>query len=122
MYYTPYHRSGKVIVHDQIVEVDGRSIQGYTNQQAVEMLRSTGKTVRLKLIRYVRGLKFEQLQQAIANSQANNSPRIQHEPPTHMIRTDSVVSEEDTSIKEEEPETPLKLNFEGNNTYNLECP
>ena len=46
------HRSGKVAVNDQIIEVDGRSIQGYTNQQAVEMLRSTGRTVRLKLIRY----------------------------------------------------------------------
>ena len=52
-------------VNDQIIEVDGRSIQGYTNQQAVEMLRSTGKVVRLKLVRYVHGLKFEQLQQAI---------------------------------------------------------
>ena len=109
------HRSGKVMVHDQIVEVDGRSIQGYTNQQAVEMLRSTGQTVRLKLIRYVRGLKFEQLQQAIANSQANSSPRIQHHDgppplPPQMIRTDSVVSEEDASAKEEEQELP---NFEG---------
>ena len=56
-------------VNDQIVEVDGRSIQGFSNQQAVEMLRSTGKTVRLRLVRYVHGLKFEQLQQAIANSQ-----------------------------------------------------
>ena len=27
------HRSGKVAVNDQIIEVDGRSIQGYTNQQ-----------------------------------------------------------------------------------------
>ena len=27
------HRSGKVAVNDQIVEVDGRSIQGYSNQQ-----------------------------------------------------------------------------------------
>ena len=66
------HRSGKVAVNDQIIEVDGRSIQGYTNQQAVEMLRSTGKVVRLKLVRYVHGLKFEQLQQAIANSQSNS--------------------------------------------------
>ena len=27
------HRSGRVAVNDQIIEVDGRSIQGYTNQQ-----------------------------------------------------------------------------------------
>ncbi len=36
------------------------------------MLRSTGKTVRLQLIRYVHGLKFEQLQQAIAHSQTSS--------------------------------------------------
>ena len=108
------HRSGKVAVHDQIVEVDGYSIQGYTNQQAVEMLRSTGKTVKLKLYRYVRGLKFEQLQQAIANSQTNspktNATDISGSAPTAagMVRTDSVISEEPS----EDEKTP-PLNFEG---------
>merc|ERR1712020_235384 len=85
------YRSGKVAVNDQIIEVDGRSIQGYTNQQAVEMLRSTGQVVRLKLIRYVHGFKFEQLQQAIANSQ---QPQHKQEHQAGMIRTDSVISEE----------------------------
>ena len=66
-------RSGMVQVNDQIVEVDGLSLQGYSNQQAVEMLRSTGRVVKLKLVRYVHGLKFEQLQQAIASS-ASTSP------------------------------------------------
>lgn len=49
--------------------MDGCSLQGYTNHQAVEVLRSTGQTVRLCLERYLRGPKFEQLQQAIANSE-----------------------------------------------------
>jgi hypothetical protein len=35
-----------VLVNDQIVEVDGRSLHGYTNQEAVEMLRATGNIVR----------------------------------------------------------------------------
>ena len=109
------HRSGKVAVHDQIVEVDGRSIQGYTNQQAVEMLRSTGKSVKLKLYRYVRGLKFEQLQQAIANSQANSpaAPNAGLMPALgpSMIRTDSVVSEE-SSIVKDDPDSSLET-FEG---------
>jgi C-terminal processing protease CtpA/Prc len=38
-----------VRVNDQIVEVDGRSLHGYTNQEAVEMLRATGNTVRCSL-------------------------------------------------------------------------
>ncbi|XP_024085468.1 inaD-like protein isoform X2 [Cimex lectularius] len=59
----------KIQVNDRIVEVDGQSLQGYTNHDAVEVLRSTGGTVRLSLERYLRGPKFEQLQQAIANSE-----------------------------------------------------
>uniref|UniRef100_A0A0A9YHT4 Multiple PDZ domain protein n=1 Tax=Lygus hesperus TaxID=30085 RepID=A0A0A9YHT4_LYGHE len=59
----------KIQVNDRIVEVDGQSLQGYTNHDAVEVLRSTGGLVRLSLERYLRGPKFEQLQQAIANSE-----------------------------------------------------
>lgn len=49
------------------MKVDGRSLYGYTNHQAVEVLRNTGKIVKLRLARYLRGSKYEQLQQAIAN-------------------------------------------------------
>ena len=42
-------RSGMVQVNDQIVEVDGLSLQGYSNQQAVEMLRSSLSWERLLL-------------------------------------------------------------------------
>lgn len=55
-------------VNDQIIEVDGRSLYGYTNHEAVEVLRSAGKVVKLRLARYLRGTKFEQLQQAIAST------------------------------------------------------
>uniref|UniRef100_A0A3P8UBM5 PDZ domain-containing protein n=1 Tax=Amphiprion percula TaxID=161767 RepID=A0A3P8UBM5_AMPPE len=39
------------IPNDRPLQVDGVNIQGYTNQQAVEVLRHTGQTVHLKLIR-----------------------------------------------------------------------
>lgn len=60
--------SNKIQVNDQIIEVDGRSLYGYTNHEAVEVLRSAGKVVKLRLARYLRGTKFEQLQQAIAST------------------------------------------------------
>ncbi|KAM8897338.1 multiple PDZ domain protein isoform 2-T2 [Spinachia spinachia] len=44
-------QDGRIHVGDQIIAVDCVSIQGYTNQQAVEVLRHTGQTVHLKLIR-----------------------------------------------------------------------
>ncbi|XP_064261412.1 multiple PDZ domain protein isoform X11 [Passer domesticus] len=48
---------GRIHVGDQIIVVDGTDLQGFTNQQAVDVLRHTGQTVRLTLIR--RGLKQE---------------------------------------------------------------
>ncbi|XP_035710408.1 multiple PDZ domain protein isoform X3 [Folsomia candida] len=66
--------SGKISINDRIVEVDGQSLQGFTNHQAVEVLRKTGPVVILKLERYHHGSKYEQLQSAISHSE--------HKPPT----------------------------------------
>ncbi|KAL5021229.1 hypothetical protein ScPMuIL_000384 [Solemya velum] len=54
---------GRIQMNDQIIEVDGQSLQGFTNHQAVEVLRNTGQAVHLKLIRYQHGPKFDKLQQ-----------------------------------------------------------
>lgn len=61
--------SGRIKVNDRIVEVDGQSLQGYSNLQAVEVLRNCGNVVKLCLERYLHGPKYEQLQQAIAASE-----------------------------------------------------
>ena len=53
--------------------MDGRSLQGYTNQQADELLGNTGQNVKLCIERYLRGPNFEQLQQAIANDELKPS-------------------------------------------------
>lgn len=42
-------------------QVDGQSLQGYTNHQAVEVLRKTGPVVHLKLERYHHGSKYDQV-------------------------------------------------------------
>ncbi|KAE8279054.1 Multiple PDZ domain protein Multi-PDZ domain protein 1 [Larimichthys crocea] len=52
-------QDGRIHVGDQIIAVDGVNIQGYTNQQAVEVLRHTGQTVHLKLIR--RGFRPDEI-------------------------------------------------------------
>ncbi|XP_044265647.1 inaD-like protein isoform X2 [Tribolium madens] len=65
----------KIKINDRIVEVDGISVVGHTNHQAVELLRSTGPVVSIKFERYLRGPKYEQLQQAIkANELRPPSP------------------------------------------------
>ncbi|XP_039613936.1 multiple PDZ domain protein-like [Polypterus senegalus] len=50
-------QDGRIHVGDQIIAVDGTNIQGFTNQQAVEVLRRTGQTVHLRLKR--RGFRGE---------------------------------------------------------------
>ncbi|CAH0562336.1 unnamed protein product [Brassicogethes aeneus] len=74
--------SGRIKVNDRIVEVDGQSLQGYTNLQAVEVLRNCGNVVKLCLERYLHGPKYEQLQQAIAASEIKptSSPEVPRYP------------------------------------------
>ena len=50
-------------------QVDGTPLQGYSNHEAVELLKNTGQIVRLKLARYVSGPKYDQLKQAIARTE-----------------------------------------------------
>ncbi|XP_033115091.1 multiple PDZ domain protein-like isoform X2 [Anneissia japonica] len=45
-------KSGAIMPNDQIIEVDGQDLNGYTNEQAVEVLRKTGAVVHLKLSRH----------------------------------------------------------------------
>ncbi|XP_078263397.1 inaD-like protein isoform X3 [Rhinoraja longicauda] len=44
-------QSGCIHVQDRIIAVDGVNIQGFTNQEAIDALRNTGKTVNLTLAR-----------------------------------------------------------------------
>ncbi|XP_063871679.1 multiple PDZ domain protein-like isoform X4 [Scylla paramamosain] len=73
-------RNGQIQVNDQIVEVDGRSLAGLSNHAAVDVLRATGQIVHLRLARYLRGPKYEQLQQAIANSELKTTPTTPNPP------------------------------------------
>lgn len=64
--------SQKIAINDQIIEVDGKSLYGHTNHQAVEVLRHSGSRVQLRLARYLRGAKFNQLQQLVASADATS--------------------------------------------------
>ncbi|XP_066246939.1 patj homolog [Euwallacea similis] len=97
--------SAKIRVNDRIVEVDGQSLQGYTNIQAVEVLRNCGNVVKLCLERYLHGPKYEQLQQAIAASETKPpspiiSPRYPKEESSLSKPTGQVFNE---FIKKEDP-------------------
>ncbi|XP_052777206.1 multiple PDZ domain protein-like isoform X3 [Mya arenaria] len=106
------HQDGQIQVNDQIIEVDGKPLQGYTNHQAVEVLRNTGHEVKLKLARYLHGAKFEQLQHYLTDPPSQpahqtstvpvtSSPRSENNssPPTQHAVVTGVVELEDVSLQ-----------------------
>ena len=60
---TYYFEYGLFYYVSSIVQVDGQPLQGFSNHDAVEVLRNTGQVVNLKLARYQHGAKFDMLQQ-----------------------------------------------------------
>lgn len=66
--------SGQIQINDRIVAVDGRSLSGVTNHQAVELLRNTDIVVHLTLERFLRGRKYEHLQVALTEIKGTSAP------------------------------------------------
>lgn len=81
--------SGPHLIHrltnGRPLQVDGVNIQGYTNQQAVEVLRHTGQTVHLKLVR--RGFRPDEIPPAV-------TPSMTVLPPYATIPTTTTVMRE----------------------------
>ncbi|XP_017783678.1 PREDICTED: patj homolog [Nicrophorus vespilloides] len=92
--------SGKIQVNDRIVEVDGVSLEGYTNHDAVEVLKSSGGVVKIAIERYLHGPKFEQLQQAIAADETKPTPSSPPKPRFPKERKDLEFARENSITKE----------------------
>lgn len=75
-------KCNKIQINDRIVEVDNEPLEGFTNHQAVEKLRKTGTTVILCLERYLRGPKYEHLQEALAQQETRSIS-----PPSPSVKT-----------------------------------
>ncbi|XP_026071524.1 multiple PDZ domain protein isoform X2 [Carassius auratus] len=80
-------QDGRIHVGDQIIAVDGLNIQGYTNQQAVEVLRHTGETVNLKLVR--RGFNLEDVCPSITPVAMETTPILSASRNSTMERTNT---------------------------------
>ncbi|XP_054989730.1 multiple PDZ domain protein isoform X6 [Sorex araneus] len=99
---------GRIQIGDQIIAVDGTNLQGFTNQQAVEVLRHTGQTVHLTLMR--RGPKPE----AELTAREDSTREVVLSPLSAGISNENFEKEEDslslrrnTSILPIEEEYPL---------------
>lgn len=91
--------------------MDGQSLRGFNNHQAVEVLRSTGQIVKLTLARYLRGPKYDQLQQAmaestIASSSATTAPLSLPPPIPASLSSSSSSSSSASAVPSYRPPTP----------------
>lgn len=106
--------NGRIRVNDRIIEVDGQSLQGFTNHQAVELLKQSGTVVNLRLERYLRGPKYEQLQQAIA---ANDKlPSSMPSTPSRPSTARDTFATSGVNVFSTEPEA---FNVPASNMHNL---
>ncbi|CAB1430312.1 unnamed protein product [Pleuronectes platessa] len=90
-------QDGRIHVGDQIIAVDRVNIQGYTNQQAVELLKHTGQVVHLQLIR--RGFRPDEIPPAV-------TPSVTILPSSTTIPTTTIVLRE-LELERKEAEEPV---------------
>ena len=53
------------MIGDQIIEVNDQSLNGFSNVQALYLLQNTSASVRLKVRRYIDGVKYEKIKEMI---------------------------------------------------------
>ncbi|CAF0743296.1 unnamed protein product [Rotaria sordida] len=64
-------RDGRLAIGDQIIEVNDQSLNGFSNIQALYLLQHTNTSVRLKIRRYLDGVKFEKIKEMILLESSN---------------------------------------------------
>ncbi|XP_051979504.1 inaD-like protein isoform X2 [Xyrauchen texanus] len=66
-------QSGKIHVNDRIIALNGVNLQGFTNQEVLEVMRQTGETVHLTLIRKIASPKRMHAEKSLDKVQRESS-------------------------------------------------
>ncbi|CAG9762086.1 unnamed protein product [Ceutorhynchus assimilis] len=108
-------------INDRIIEVDGRALYDLTNYEAVKILKETGDVVSLTFERYLRGPKFEQLQEALANQEKKDkSPLSPSLKTLSWIPIEANIEPECDSTNSVQSEIFIEENFQANLEDDLE--
>jgi hypothetical protein len=98
--------SQQIQINDRIIAVDGRSLAGSSNYQAVEILRNTDIAVKLTLERFLRGRRYEHLQVALVdgttrdNTDRNSQKSLQPSPSVTTLSICMARSDADSIVTE----------------------
>ncbi|GJQ76391.1 hypothetical protein Trydic_g2107 [Trypoxylus dichotomus] len=111
------HKCGQIQINDRIIEVDDYPLQDLSNYQAVEKLKQSRSIVNLTFERYLRGPKYEHLQEAIASQETRDLS-----PPSPSVTTLSWIPIDTEVPIEPEGESVISVNSEiyDNNPENRE--
>ncbi|XP_016131600.1 inaD-like protein [Sinocyclocheilus grahami] len=66
-------QSGKIHVHDRIIALDGVNLQGFTNQEVLDVMKRTGDIVHLTLIRKIDSPKRTVVEKSLDKVQRESS-------------------------------------------------
>ncbi|XP_067252158.1 inaD-like protein isoform X1 [Chanodichthys erythropterus] len=66
-------QSGKIHVHDRIIALDGVNLQGFTNQEVLEVMKRTGDIIHLTLIRKITSPKRMAVEKSLDKVQRESS-------------------------------------------------
>ncbi|XP_067893283.1 inaD-like protein isoform X3 [Heterodontus francisci] len=91
-------QSGRIQVHDRIIAVDGVNIQEFTNQEGIDALRNTGKTVSLTVARRKKHDDYEFCEKA----EPDNVTHMENAVITESSIHSAVKEPESTRVKKQE--------------------
>ncbi|XP_065767936.1 inaD-like protein isoform X4 [Muntiacus reevesi] len=107
-----YH-NGQIQVNDQIVAVDGVNIQGFANQDVVEVLRNAGQVVHLTLVR-----RKTSLSASLCEGPSDRGTVVEPPKTPALFLTGAVETE--TNLDEEEKTEERMEDLKNDNTQALE--
>lgn len=115
-----YH-NGQIQVNDKIVAVDGVNIQGFANQDVVEVLRNAGQVVHLTLIRRKASSPASPLveQPPLAEQPSDTGTAVEPPKPPALFLAGAVDTETNLDVEDEETEERMD-NLKNDNIQALE--
>ncbi|XP_018582275.1 inaD-like protein isoform X2 [Scleropages formosus] len=70
---SPAEQSENIRVHDRIISLDGVNLQGFTNEEVLEVMKQTGPTVNLTLVRKIASSKSLSVERSLDKVQREPS-------------------------------------------------
>ncbi|KAM9796291.1 inaD-like protein isoform X11 [Syngnathus typhle] len=93
------HHSGNIRVQDRLIAMDGVSLHGLTSREVVEVMKRTGRTVLLTLVRKNNAVAFQRSSNAVESSCGSLPRSLEFKTHTTHLDTHSTSSAAELTLK-----------------------